>query len=225
MLYIIPTKKGMGVELWGTYEDLDQFYDVISKFWGDENYLNQKGFESRDKLISGFSYEIRKAKDNQRLHRTASHFSIEEQTYYGAQISWVHFLFSLTAIKYNMRFYETNKLDIANILQIEFWLEKAMNSYDETGAKELTRFIDDGLYGANDYIYQYMRSINLDYFLLGGGKRAFRQLPKLLKRGIFYTSEYKEYASYLEEEATRLKCEITDLEINDDHIDYEHMKW
>ena len=44
----------MGVELWGTYEDLDQFYDVILKFWGDENYLNKKGFENRDKLISGF---------------------------------------------------------------------------------------------------------------------------------------------------------------------------
>ncbi len=225
MLYIIPTKKGMGVELWGTYEDLDLLYDTIGKFWNDENYLNKKGFESRDKLISGFSYEIRKTKDNQRLSRATSHFSIEKQTYYGAQISWVHILFSMAAIKYNMRFYETNKLDIATIIQVEFWLERAMNSYDEVGAKELIGYIDDGLYGANDYIYQYMRSINLDYFLLDGGKRAFRQLPKLLKRGIFYTSEYKEYASYLEKEATRLNCEITDLEINDDHIDYENMKW
>lgn len=225
MLYIMPTKKGMGVELWGTYEDLDLFYDIIGKFWNHENHLNKKGFENRDKLISGFSYEIRKAKDNSRMKRATSHFSMEEQTYYGTQLSWVHFLFSLTAIKYNMRFHETNKLHIATILQVEFWLEKAMNSYDETGAKELIGFIDDGLYGANDYIYQYMRSINLDYFLLGGGKRAFRQLPKLLTRGIFYTSEYKEYESYLEKEALRLKCEITDLEINDDHIDYENMKW
>ena len=211
MLYIIPTKKGRGIELWGTYEDLDALYDIVGRFWNDENYLNKKGFESRDKLISGFSYEIRKAKDNQRLHRNTSHFSIEEQNYYGTQISWVHILFSLTAIKYNMWFYETNKLDIATILQIEFWLEKAMNSYDEVGANEL--------------IYQYMRSINLDYFLLDDGKRAFRQLPKLLKRGIFYTAEYKEYASYLEKEAARLNCEISELEINDDHIDYEHMKW
>lgn len=225
MLYTIPTKKGRGIELWGTYEDLDALYEVIGKFWNDENYLNKKSFESRDKLISGFSYEIRKAKDNQRLHRNTSHFSIEEQNYYGAQISWVHMLFSMSAIKYNMRFYETNKFDIATILQIEFWLEKAMNSYDEVGAKELIGFIDDGLYGANELIYQYMRSIHLDYFLLDGGKRAFRQLPKLLKRGIFYTSEYKVYASYLEKEAARLNCEITDLEINDDHIDYEHMKW
>jgi len=225
MLYIIPTKKGRGIELWGTHEDLDALYEVIGKFWNDENYLNKKGFESRDKLISGFSYEIRKAKDNQRLNRNTSHFSIDEQNYYGAQISWVHMLFSLTAIKYNMRFYETNKFDISTILQIEFWLEKAMNSYDEVGAKELIGFIDDGLYGANELIYQYMRSINLDYFLLDGGKRAFRQLPKLLERGVFYTTEYKEYASFLEKEAARLNCEITDLEINDDHIDYESMKW
>ena len=44
-----------------------------------------------------------------------------------------------------------------------------MNDYDEVGAKNLIGFIDDGLYGGNDYIYQCMRSVNIDYFLLGGG--------------------------------------------------------
>lgn len=225
MLYIIPTKKGRGIELWGTYQDLDALYEVVGKFWKDENYLTKKGFESRDKLIAIFSYEIRKAKDHQRLRRNTSHFSTAEQAYFGTQISWVQILFTITSIKYNMHYSETNKFDIATILQIEYWLEKAMNSYDEVGAKELIGFIDDGLYGANDNIYQYMSSIDLDFILLNGGKRAFRQLPKLLKRGIFYTPEYKEYASFLEKEAARLNCNISDLQINDDHIDYEHMKW
>ncbi|WP_150452533.1 DUF6904 family protein [Arenibacter lacus] len=193
MLYTIPTKKGMGVELWGTYEDLDRLYDLIGKFWNDENQLYGKGYENRGKLISSFSYEIRKAYSNQRLHRTKSHFSPEEQAYYGTPLSWVHFLFSLTAIKYNMRFYQTNKLDVATILQIEYWLDYAMNTYDEVGAKALIGFIEDGLYGGNDLIYQYMRSINLDYFLLGGGKRAFRKLPTLLKRGTYFSSENNKF--------------------------------
>ena len=60
MIYTIPTKKGMGVEIWGTYDDLSSFYEVIGKFWNHENQLNHKGSENRDKLISSFSYEIRK---------------------------------------------------------------------------------------------------------------------------------------------------------------------
>lgn len=100
-----------------------------------------------------------------------------------------------------------------------------MFAFDENGAKNLVPFIEDGLYGANPFLYHYMRSINLDFLQLGGGKRSFRKLPQLLKRGVFYTDEYKEYQKFLEEEAKRLKCEINDLEINDDHIDYENLNW
>lgn len=225
MIYIIPTKQGMGVELWGTHEDLNNLYEVIGRFWNDENKLNINGYENRDKLISGFSYEIRKAFEGSRLKRKTSHYSFEETEYFGTQISWVHFLFSLTALKFNMRYSETSKLDISMILQIEFWLERAMNNYDEIGARNLVGFIDDGLYGANEFIYHYMRSINLDYFLLGGGKRAFRKLPNLLQRGIFFSDEYKSYKNDLEKDAKRLGCDVNDMDIDDDNIDYDNMKW
>ena len=225
MIYITPTKRGMGIELWGTYEDLNNFYEVISRFWMDENKPNIKGFENRDKLISGFSYEIRKAFEGSRLKRETSHYSFDKVEYFGAQISWPHFIFSLTALKYNMRYRETTKYDISMFLLIEFWLEKAMISYDEIGASNLIGFIEDGIYGANEYIYSYMRSINLDYFLLGGGKRAFRKLPELLKRGVFYTEEYKAYKTFLETEARKLGCEINNMEINDDDVDYDGIAW
>lgn len=225
MIYIIPTKGGLGVEVWGTYDDLSNFYNVIGKFWNNEDKLTKKGFDNRDNLISGFSYEIRKAKEGNRLKRNSSHFSFEEQKHYGVQISWVHFLFSLTALKFNMKYCETNKFDISQILLIEFWLEKAMISYDEIGAKNLIGFIEDGLYGGNNHIYQCMRSVNLDFFILGGGKRAFRKLPELLKRGIYYTDEYKDYLKFLKEEAKKLNCEISELELSDDDFDYENLKW
>ena len=32
MIYIVPTKRGLGVEVWGTYDDLDQLYGVIGRF-------------------------------------------------------------------------------------------------------------------------------------------------------------------------------------------------
>lgn len=225
MIYIIPTKGGFGVEIWGTYEDLNDFYMFIGKFWNHEDRLNIKGFENRDSLISGFSYEIRKAKDGNRLIRNFSHFSLEEHTYYGVKISWVHLLFTLTSIKFNMRYSETDKYDISQILLIEYLTEKAMISYDQVGAKLLIGFIEDGLYGGNEYIYLFMRSINLDFFILGGGKKAFRKLPNLLIKGVYYTAEYTEYLKFLENEAIRLNCKISELEINDDDFDYEKIKW
>lgn len=225
MIYIIPTKRGMGVELWGNYDDLNNLYEVIGKLWNDENKLSIKGFENRDKLISGLSYEIRKAFAGNRLKRKTSHFSQEAVTCYGTQISWVHFLFSLSALKYNMRYTETTKYDLSMFLQIEFWLEKSMKDFDEVGSRNLIGFIDDGLYGANEYIYHCMRSVNMDYFLLGGGKKAFRKLPELLKRGIFFSDEYRVYNTFLEKEAKRLGCAVNDMEIDDDSIDYEQIKW
>ena len=36
MFYMIPTKGGLGVELWGTYDDLEQFYDHITSNYLDE---------------------------------------------------------------------------------------------------------------------------------------------------------------------------------------------
>jgi hypothetical protein len=100
-----------------------------------------------------------------------------------------------------------------------------MNTYDEVGAKALIGFIVVGLYGGNELIYQYMRSVNVDFFLLGGGKRAFRKLPNLLKRGVYFSSEYEAYAKFLEKEAKRLGCEATDLEIDDNDIEYAGIQW
>jgi hypothetical protein len=224
MIYTVATKKGIGVELWGDYDDLRAPHEVIGKFWDVEAFQEKKGFNNRDSLISGFSYEIRHAFQSDRLKRQTSVFSSEPIEYWGVKISWVHMLFSLAALKYNMRFFESNKFDLSVFLQLEFWLEKSMNDFDTEGAIKLLPFIDDAIYAANEYLYQYMLSINAEYFSLGGGKKAFRQLPTLLNRSVYGTTEYNAYLRFLTKEAERLKCEVSDLEISDDNIDYE-IKW
>lgn len=225
MIYIIPTKRGIGVDLWGTSDDLGSLYDFLTKFWHGEDDVNYPGSENRDKLINGFSYEIRKAKEGSRLKRSTSHFSTDKQLYFGTRITWVDFLFSLTAVKYHMRFKETNKFDISQLLLLEYWLEKAMYGFDEEGSKSLTGFIEDGLYGANRQIYQCMCSINLDFLKLGGGELAFRSLPELLKRGVYGTEEYRSYEQFRIAEATRLGCDSSELEVNDADFDYENLQW
>lgn len=226
MLYLIPTKKGIGIQLWGTYSDLDATYEVVSKYLANEDSYDLPGKENRAKLISSFTYEIRKAKENSRLEERKNHFyPFEESQYLGVEISWVHILFSLTAIKYEMSCQPTSKFELSIIFQIEHWLKKAMYSYDVKGAALLEPFIDDGLHGGNPYIYHYMRQVNMNYYLLGGGKRSFRQLPELLKTGVLYTDSFKSFQAELEAHAKRLGCRVNDLEIHDDHIDYDSIKW
>lgn len=225
MFYIIPTKRGLGVELWGTYDGLRTVYEVIGKFWGNEDFLEREGFKARDDVISGFVYEIRKAYSGSRLNRSHSHFTLDEVQHFGCEISWVHILFSLSAIRCNMSFFESDKLDLAMLLQLEYWIEKSMINYDEVGARQLQNFISDGIHRANPYLYLVMRSINADYFELRGGKTAFRKLPSLLKKGIYGTSEYNDYHAFLIIEAQRLNCQVSELELNDENVEYDKIKW
>lgn len=45
----------------------------------------------------------------------------------------------------------------------------------------------------------------------------------IMKLIAFYTTDYKEYAGFIFKKVSTLNCKITDLEIDDNHIDYEHM--
>ncbi|GAA3584946.1 hypothetical protein GCM10022395_36150 [Snuella lapsa] len=110
-------------------------------------------------------------------------------------------------------------------MQFEYWLEKSAIAYDEKSGMNLEPFFNGAINGGNEYIYQLLMSIDTDYLRLNGGKRAFRKLPELLKRGVTFTAEYQDYEKFLKSEAKRLNCEISQLEINDKDIDYKNLKW
>ncbi len=46
-----------------------------------------------------------------------------------------------------------------------------------------------------------------------------------MQMAVYATDEYNSYHAHLVLEAQRLNCEITDLELSDDYIDYEKIKW
>jgi len=220
-----PTKRGLGVEVWGAYDDISAFYDVACKFSYDQSYHHFKGYENRSTLLSGFTYELRKAKEESRLIRKLEHPACEDNVVLGTQFSWVHMLFSLVAIKENTALHPIDKYDRSVLLQVEYWVETAIEKYDPIGAERLKIFINGGLYSKNPYLYQFMRSINLEYFQLCGGKRAFRKLPDLLKKGVLWTKEYKEFFEFLEYSAKQNNCEIDALDLDDEDVDYENIKW
>lgn len=225
MIYTLQTKRGLGIELWGSYEDLDSFYDTVGKFWNDDNLRHLKGYDNRDKVISGFSYEIRKAFEGSRKKRKHSHYSLDEISYYGTTFSWVHVLFSLAALRYNMRYTTANERDLFLFRHLESQLENAMFDFDEHGAKDLVPFLNGAIYAGMEFLYQFMRLIHADYLRLGGGKRAFRILPLLMEEATFRKYENSDRLLMLQREALGLGCEIGDLEIEDNDIDYDHLIW
>jgi hypothetical protein len=225
MIYTKPTKRGLGIEIWGTYDDLYNLYWTLSQFWNQENYLKKAGFESRDTLLSSFFYEIRKAHDGHRLKQGHSHFSLKPNVHYGATISVVHFLFSLAALRYNTRYFHADKYALSVFMKLEFWLVDSLEKLDALTASKLQIYIEGTLDGGNEHIYQYMRSINFEFFLKGGGVRQFRKLPDLMRRSVAVTREYDDYKRFLESEAKRLDCEVNEIEIDDDSFDYDAIKW
>lgn len=224
MIYAVPTKKGLGMEIWGTRDDLEYLYEIVSKFWNDPSLSQIKGYEDKNNLISSFSFEIRKASYGSRLNRTHSHYSFEEIPYCGFQVSWVHMIFSLAALKYNMKIMESDKADIAMFLHLEYWIERTMKSYDAVGAANLLPYIDDAIHAGNEYLYLYMRHINSTFFQWKGGKISFRKLGKLMRTAVFSTDEYTELLSFLHSEAQKYSCKVEDLELNDDNKIYE-IEW
>ncbi|MFD2742374.1 MULTISPECIES: DUF6904 family protein [Sphingobacterium] len=224
MIYLIHTKRGLGVEVWGTQDDLHDLYGTISQYFSNDKFYDRKGFDSRDKIISSFSYELRKAYQKNRLTREAGDYSYEQVTHYGFQCSWIHFIFVIHALRYNMRFAVCSKYDLAQILKLEYWLERAMREYDASGSTNLIPFISSNLSDECEHFYMCMRSANAEYFMLKPGKSSFRKIPELLRIAVAGTPEYDYYRQQLIKDKNTHLCDIDDLELQDDHINYD-IKW
>lgn len=224
MIYAVPTKKGLGVEIWGTRDDLEYLYEIISKFWNDESFYHIKGYEDKNKLISSFSYEIRKASYGSRLTKDNSHYSIEEIPYVGFKISWPHIVFSIIALRYNMRMVDSNKADIAMFLHLEYWIELAMENYDSVGTKKLLPYLNGAVNAGNEYLYLFMRHINASFFEMNGDKNSYRKLADLMRVSIYSSEEYNDLLIFLQSEAKKYNCKIEDLELSDDDKIYE-IEW
>lgn len=212
MLEMQACKNGQDVEIWGSFEGLTKVYAIIGRFWSDDTVkTDQVVYENRDKTISAFAYEIRKAFSGNRFKKK-NETGVE---LFGCKLSWIHVLFALSALRYNMRLKQTRKLDIALFIELEHWLEEAMVNYDREGHLMLKGFIDGGIYAGNPYLYQYMRGMDLEFKNHGTGKKAFRNLPVLLRRGVYGTRDYMEYEVYLETQAKKHGCKVFDMEFND----------
>jgi len=119
---------------------------------------------------------------------------------------------------------DSNKADIAMFLHLEYWIERAMESYDSLGAKKLLPFLDSAVNTGNEYLYLYMRHINSMFFKMKGGRNSFRKLADLMRVSIYFSDDYKDFLNFLQFEAKKYSCSIDELELSDDDNIYE-IEW
>lgn len=219
MFYLNPTKRGVGVELWGTSTDLRIIYQVFTDLWDLDD--NDKLTEN---ILGAFLYEVRHAEQGDRLIRENSHFTIIREPHCGCQISWVQLLFFIAFVNYKKSLCPRNKLLDAVILQLEYWTEKALVEYDNKTGQLMLSFVGKSLDGSNPYLYYAMRSANLNFFELRGGKKAFHQLPELMKKGVRGTVAYKAIRNSLLSRAKELGCEPDELDLDEDDAVYD-IQW
>lgn len=208
----------MGIECWGSYDDLQQLYDFIANFWGDELLGSLEGGISRNKILSWFCYDLRKGFQGGRLTASTSPVSKEKIPYFGFQASWPHVLFSVAALEFNMQYKQPSKLEMGLLLQLKYLLEEAMKAYDPVTAIKLLPFLTD-ISRDNKYLYHFCRRAVIDYFKLGGGKQHFRELPLILEAGLSYSSLFSVW--YKEAETAKLTFGSDDFDWNEDDAIYE----
>lgn len=221
MLYTTHTKRGLGVQVWGSYDDLRTLYDIISKFWNVPEFEHISGFENRNELISSFSYEVRKGMAGSRVSYKDPRLPENGNQLYGFEVSWVHIIFSLAALKENWNLIPPNKLDLSVFYSLGYWIEDALEAYGSATVDKIKPYLNGAIYGANPCLYQFMRQINMDFFLLEGGKQAFRKLPSLLRASTYGTTEYNKVNNDFEKDAKRSGCRPHEIDFDEESDIYE----
>ncbi|MDO9553305.1 hypothetical protein [Rhodonellum sp.] len=219
MFYLIPTKRGLGVEFWGSYNDLCTIYEVISTLWDLEIQKT-----TAENMLSDFLFNIRHAYQGDHFTRTSSHFLSDSVPSFGFQISWVQLIFVISFINSEKTKYPKNKLLEGILLQMEYWVETALVSFDKKVGMLMQTFIGQSIDGANPFIYYYMRRINAEFFGLKGGKKGFKDLPELVSWGIKGTKGYNLLKIEIIKSAIKIGCDPIELDLDEDQNIYS-IQW
>lgn len=59
MILFIPTPHGAGVRLWGTQDELHEFYETLEHFWNPLEEASSPLEYQRDNILACFCYDVR----------------------------------------------------------------------------------------------------------------------------------------------------------------------
>lgn len=208
MLTANPTKKGIGIEIWGDYNDLECLYDVMSVLSLSKSATNEADFERNERLLTIVPYEIRHAFQGERLknkHIGNGHSC--ETLYYGFRTDWITILFTYSALRFNAAHTQTDAFIQGWLYLLEFQIKNAIYMYDELGAIAIEPLIEQGLNVSTKYVYLLHQNYVAKYLSMKSGKKRFRSIPLLLTDKAFE----KEIINSIDECMILENCPISEI--------------
>lgn len=220
MLQMSPTKKGVGVTIWGDYGDLkaldELFTDcmVIARSHADEE-LN--------KMLGVMSYDIRHAYSGHREIEEFTYYDKQTVQYYGFKVDWITLLFTISCIRYSLSHKPSTDLMQSEIYLLESLTKTAIQRYDPSSYTEILRFFG-GCRPANIEIVYFMQQYAVKYFFESKqkGRRRFRLIPGIIYKCLYSNTELhdellKQYKKLIEEgvDTNTLVPEYTDIPLED----------
>lgn len=219
MIAAESTKQGTGIQIWGDYGDLEFLYKTVSKLMLTEEDTQNEYAIARGRLISFFCYELRHAYQGDR-DSVSINYTEKESPYLGFKIDWITYIITLSCLRDNMKLVPIDEADIANIRLLEFWGKRAMRDFDEKGAALLEKYMDVGVL-TDEYVYLIHQQLVRQYYQDKPTVSRFRNIAKSLYDFYVHSSRKQILEAQIREDASRLKCDLNDLELAYEDIDFE----
>lgn len=217
MIHATPTKRGVGVTIYGDFLDFESLHRTIHAII-DAAPLDERYKEDR---LLFLAYEVRHAYSGHREKITVD--SETENTYFGTRLTWPEILFEVAILRRCAAFCENTKEHLSNLHRIEYCLEQALLGYDQkAGSEAVSAFRNIPLFTEN-FSLEFVSVRTYDYiFNCGAGKMRFRRLPAILTSLHDLSPEYKKFHVVVNKQAKRLGVHINELE---DTRDWGEFEW
>lgn len=205
MLFSEPTKRGVGLTLYGDYNDLRSLHGTIHALCGN----GDGGYNDHQEHTLSIAYELRKAYEEKREIKI---FNNGSSKYFGTNLPWPSLLFYSSHLRQQAGFFPTNKEHQSNLFRFEYCIESALLSYDHNiGSEILERFSSLG-FVSKDFLFSFVEDVTYRYIYEGStGKIRFKRLPQLLRSLSHWSEEYEKFQKYMTDQAEQKKCTVYQL--------------
>ena len=210
MLISNPTENGTGLQLWGDYRDISSLRGTVLKIRDVNNNVPREFIRESSKILFQFLDELKRALRSERLTKQFNDFEGNNVAYYGINIDWITFIYTISCLRRNASFTKLNELDFANLLMLEFCGKHTAKTYDSKGAKAIMECITEGIH-IDKYSY-HLKQLALDnYFAMKANITRFRKICLIINEINFSGKDRRFFEKFIEKEAARLNCDISEL--------------
>ncbi len=148
MLFAEPTKKGVGLTLYGDYNDLRSLHETIHVLCGDEGGC----YSGQHEHALSIAYDLRKAYEGKRKSKSIGD---NGDTYLGVNLIWTHALFYSSFFRQCAGFQPTNKEHQANLYRFEYCIENALLEYDLKIGSEVIKYSSVG-FVSQEFLFSFV---------------------------------------------------------------------